>query len=130
MDSHVALVRSLLVDNSPLLPELVEIILKFMKRLYEGQHIILRDIQYVKVKMCMLRMEIDISLAGTFFYTGKVYVFRCGRDIFNFKFTINETTYILKQGMLRGNKIKFELGYSIPITRTFTTITLLPYKFY
>ena len=143
INTQIDLIRPHLREISPLLRDLDEIILNYVRLLYKGQYEWgnLNDIPNNVTCTFMLKMTVKSERHGFIFpyniyhprnseqlqvnfsHKGNVDVIRMD-DKFNFKFTVDETRHEYSDGLRYGNSID-TLVFNGPRLM----ITLLPYKF-
>ena len=139
VDSEIDLIRPIISDNTPLIPELNDVILYYVRLLYNGQYKRgeLRHIPINTTFIFMLNITIISARESVISYEGDVDVVRTKGALncrFNFKFTNNGIHYEMIDGDLWNgvvcDSIMFSYGLSSQDDTMFLPrVTLRPHKF-
>ena len=112
-DYQIDLIRPVLFENSPCPPELNELILKFVRRIYDGRYK-RGDLRTLPAGTytCILRIEIKLHRVGKedIYHEGDVDVTRVG-NVFNAKFIVDGIQYEIVNSRLRANRLYGKLSY-------------------
>ena len=127
VDSHIKSIRPVLLENTPLIPVLDELVLDYLRLLYVGQYKRgnLKDLPYRGTHTLMLKIHVQYfyyRLYG-FFHEGEVDVIRDGSR-YIFKFTNAGEDYELTQGRLYSTDMSFIIHETDRCN-----VVLLPHKF-